>query len=180
MTIRTTALILLSCVALAACNNPRGGGGGFGAGGADGFGGGFVDGGSGIFTGNLGDPNDPRSVAHFQQRIGDRVFFTTDSSVLSAEGRATLEAQARWLNQNTQFSIVMEGHADERGTRDYNIALGERRANAAMQFLISQGVSPNRLRVVSFGKDRPVEACPEPRCWDINRRAVTTIAGVTG
>ena len=179
MTLTSKALLILAGLALAACNNPRAGGT-FGGGGADGFGdtGGFQD--AGIMTGNLGDPNDPRSVAHFQQRIGDRVFFTTDSSSLTSEGRATLEAQARWLNQNTQFSIVMEGHADERGTRDYNIALGERRANAAMQFLIGQGVSANRMRVVSYGKDRPVEACPEQRCWDVNRRAVTAIAGVTG
>ncbi|MCC5965283.1 MAG: peptidoglycan-associated lipoprotein Pal [Natronohydrobacter sp.] len=180
MTLTSKALLLLAGIALAACNNPRGGGS-FGGGGADGFGGandGFFDG--GITTGNLGDPNDPRSVAHFQQRIGDRVFFTVDSSSLTAEGRATLEAQARWLNANPQFSIVMEGHADERGTRDYNIALGERRANAAMQYLIGQGVSANRMRVVSYGKDRPVEACAAQRCWDINRRAVTAIAGVTG
>ncbi|TVP74306.1 MAG: peptidoglycan-associated lipoprotein Pal [Rhodobacteraceae bacterium] len=179
MTLTSKALLILAGLALAACNNPRAGGT-FGGGGADGFGdtGGFQD--AGIMTGNLGDPNDPRSVAHFQQRIGDRVFFTTDSSSLTSEGRATLEAQARWLNQNTQFSIVMEGHADERGTRDYNIALGERRANAAMQYLISQGVSANRMRVVSYGKDRPVEACAAQRCWDVNRRAVTAIAGVTG
>ncbi len=178
MNLTSKALLLLAGLALAACNNPRGAGT-FGGGVADGFGNNdFVD--AGISTGNLGDPNDPRSVAHFQQRIGDRVFFTTDSTALSAEGRATLEAQARWLNANPQFSIIMEGHADERGTRDYNIALGERRANAAMQFLIGQGVSANRMRVVSYGKDRPVEACPEQRCWDVNRRAVTAIAGVTG
>ncbi len=179
MTLTSKTLLILAGLALAACNNPRAGGT-FGGGGADGFGdtGGFHD--AGVTTGNLGDPNDPRSVAHFQQRIGDRVFFTVDSSSLTAEGRATLDAQARWLDQNTQFSIVMEGHADERGTRDYNIALGERRANAAMQYLISQGVSANRMRVVSYGKDRPVEACAAQRCWDINRRAVTAISGVTG
>lgn len=178
MNLTSKTLLLLAAIALAACNNPRAGGT-FGGGGADGFGNdGFFD--AGISTGNLGDPNDPRSVAHFQQRIGDRVFFTTDSSSLTEQSRETLRQQARWLNQNTQFSIVMEGHADERGTRDYNIALGERRANAAMQFLISEGVSANRMRVVSYGKDRPVEACPAPRCWDINRRAVTAIAGVTG
>ncbi len=178
MNLMSRSLLLVACLALAACNNPRAGGT-FGSGGADGFGNdGFFD--AGITTGNLGDPNDPRSVAHFQQRIGDRVFFTVDSSSLTEEGRSTLREQARWLNTNTQFSIVMEGHADERGTRDYNIALGERRANAAMQFLISQGVSANRMRVVSYGKDRPVEACAAQRCWDINRRAVTAISGVSG
>lgn len=178
MTLTSKTLLILAGLALAACNNPRAGGT-FGGGGTDGFGNnGFVD--AGITTGNLGDPNDPRSVAHFQQRIGDRVFFTVDSSSLTDEGRSTLSAQARWLNENSQYSIVMEGHADERGTRDYNIALGERRANAAMQYLISQGVSAGRLRVVSYGKDRPVEACAAQRCWDVNRRAVTAIAGVTG
>lgn len=179
MNLTTKALFLLAGLALAACNNPRGGAG-FGDGvGADGFGGpgGFNDG--GIMTGNLGDPNDPRSIAHFQQRIGDRVFFTVDSSSLTAEGRNTLTNQAAWLRSNPQFSIVIEGHADERGTREYNLALGERRANAVMQFLVSQGVSSSRLRTVSYGKERPVEACAEQRCWDVNRRAVTAISGLS-
>jgi peptidoglycan-associated lipoprotein len=175
MNLTTKTLLVLATLALAACNNPRAGGG-FGADG-DGFGngGGFNDG--GITSGSLGDPNDPNSIAHFQQRIGDRVFFTTDSSSLTEEGRSTLSAQARWLSANPQFDIVIEGHADERGTREYNVSLGERRASATMQYLISQGVSSNRLRTVSYGKERPVEACPEQRCWDLNRRAVTTIAG---
>ncbi len=172
MTLFSKTLLVVAALALAACNNPRGGGT-FGGGGADGFGG-MHDG--GIQSGSLGDPNDPNSIAHFQQRIGDRVFFTTDSSSLSEEGRATLNAQARWLTANPQFSIVIEGHADERGTREYNVALGELRANAAMQYLISQGIRADRLRTVSFGKDRPVEACPEQRCWDVNRRAVTVVS----
>lgn len=175
MTFTTKTLLALSLVALAACNNPRGGGM-FGGGGADGFGGaggGFND----ISSMNLGDPNDPRSIAHFNQRIGDRVFFTTDSASLTPEGRMTLEGQARWLNANPQFAILIEGHADERGTREYNVALGATRANAVQQYLISQGVSPQRMRTVSYGKERPVEACPEQRCWDINRRGVTVISG---
>ncbi len=176
MNLTTKALLLVAGLALAACNNPRAGGT-FGGGGADGFGGGFADG--GITMGNLGDPNDPRSIAHFQQRIGDRVFFTTDSSSLNDTSRSTLNAQAAWLRSNPQFAIVIEGHADERGTREYNVALGERRANAVMQYLIGQGISANRLRTVSYGKERPVEACPEQRCWDINRRAVTAISGVS-
>ncbi len=177
MNLTAKLLLLVAGIALAACNNPRAGGGM--GGGADGFGGpgGFNDG--GITTGNLGDPNDPRSIAHFQQRIGDRVFFVVDSSSLNEESRATLNAQAAWLRSNPQFSIVIEGHADERGTRDYNLALGERRANAVMQYLVSQGISANRLRTVSYGKERPVEACAAQRCWDVNRRAVTAIAGVT-
>lgn len=176
MTLTTKLLMALAALALAACNNPRAGGV-FGGGGADGFGGG-LDG--GIHSTALGDPNDPRSVAHFQQRIGDRVFFTTDSTSLTDEARATLRGQAGWLRANTQFSIVIEGHADERGTREYNVALGERRANAVMQFLISEGVSASRLRTVSYGKERPIEACAAQRCWDVNRRAVTAIAGAGG
>lgn len=174
MSLTSKSLLLIAAIALAACNNPRPGGM-FGGGGADGMGGGFNDG--SIQTGMLGDPNDPTSIAHFQQRIGDRVFFTTDSSSLSEEGRATLNAQARWLTSNPQFAILIEGHADERGTREYNVSLGERRANAVMQYLIAQGISANRMRTVSYGKERPVEACPEQRCWDINRRAVTVVSG---
>ncbi len=177
MNLTSKALLILAGLALAACNNPRGGT--FGGGGADGFGGagGFNDG--AIFSTELGDPNDPTSIAHFQQRIGDRVFFTVDSSNLNEESRATLNAQAAWLRSNPQFAIVIEGHADERGTRDYNLSLGERRANAISQYLIGQGVSANRLRTVSYGKERPVEACAAQRCWDINRRGVTAISGVS-
>ena len=178
MTLTSKILLVLATLALAACNNPRAGGS-FGGGGADGFGGpgGFNDG--GISVGNLGDPNDPNSIAHFQQRIGDRVFFTVDSSSLNDEARSTLNGQARWLTSNPQYSIIIEGHADERGTREYNVALGERRANAVMQYLVSQGVSANRLRTVSYGKERPVEACAAQRCWDVNRRSVTTVSGVS-
>ncbi|PZX48105.1 peptidoglycan-associated lipoprotein [Roseinatronobacter thiooxidans] len=179
MTLTSKLLLVLATIALAACNNPRAGGT-FGGGGADGFGGaggGFNDG--GISTGNLGDPNDPNSIAHFQQRIGDRVFFTVDSSSLNDEARSTLNGQARWLSSNPQFAIVIEGHADERGTREYNVALGERRANAVMQYLVSQGISANRLRTVSYGKERPVEACAAQRCWDVNRRSVTAVSGVS-
>jgi len=179
MTLTSKILLVLATIALAACNNPRAGGT-FGGGGADGFGGaggGFNDG--GISTGNLGDPNDPNSIAHFQQRIGDRVFFTVDSSSLNDEARSTLNGQARWLSSNPQFAIVIEGHADERGTREYNVALGERRANAVMQYLVSQGISANRLRTVSYGKERPVEACAAQRCWDVNRRSVTAVSGAS-
>jgi peptidoglycan-associated lipoprotein len=124
--------------------------------------------------------NDPRSPAYFQQRVGDRVFFTVDSSSLSEQARETLVQQARWLNENRDYRIIIEGHADERGTREYNIALGARRANAVMEFLNAQGIAMNRMRTVSYGKERPVEACPEPRCWDQNRRAVTVISAGVG
>ena len=176
MKITTKALMIVAALALAACNNPRAGGG-WDDGAADGWNGGA----GGIQTGALGDPNDPTSVAHFNERIGDRVFFETDQSTLTDTARQTLAAQARWLSANPQFAVLIEGHADERGTREYNVALGARRANAVMQYLVSQGINSNRMRTVSHGKERPVEACPEPRCWNQNRRAVTVVStGLTG
>ncbi|MCC6009151.1 MAG: peptidoglycan-associated lipoprotein Pal [Rhodobacteraceae bacterium] len=177
MKLMTKALMIVAALALAACNNPRAGGG-WDSNGADGWNGG---GAGGIQTGALGDPNDPRSIAHFNERIGDRVFFETDQSTLTDTARQTLSAQARWLSANPQFAILIEGHADERGTREYNVALGARRANAVMQYLVSQGINANRMRTVSYGKERPVEACPEARCWNLNRRAVTVVStGLTG
>lgn len=157
----------VALLALAACSNPSAGG--FGAGGADAWGG-------GISSTALGDPRDPTSVAYFNERIGDRVFFTVDSSSLTVDAQSVLRAQAAWINQNPGASVLIEGHADERGTREYNIALGARRAAAVEQFLVAQGVGQGRIRTVSYGKERPVEACAEQRCWDINRRAVTVIA----
>lgn len=170
MNLTTKTLLLLAGLALAACNNPRPGL--FAGGGVDGFGSE-----TGITTGSLGDPNDPSSIAHFQQRIGDRVFFTDDSSELTQEGRNTLQGQAAWLRANPQFAVLVEGHADERGTREYNVALGARRADTVQRFLIAEGIAANRLRTVSYGKERPVEACAEPRCWNLNRRAVTVVSG---
>ncbi len=163
------ALMLVAGLSLAACANPDR----FGAG-SDGFGPGGA--GMGIDQAGLGDVNDPRSPAFFQSQIGDRVFFTVDSSSLNDNARQTLQAQARWLIDNPQFRIIIEGHADERGTREYNVALGARRANAVVEFLAAQGIATSRMRTVSYGKERPVEACPEPRCWDVNRRAVTVIS----
>ena len=168
MTLTTKALLIVAALALAACSNPR-------RGGEDGFGPGGI-GTTGIGTTALGDPNDPGSIAHFNQRIGDTVRFSVDSSDLTPEAQQILRGQAAWLNTNPGFAVLVEGHADERGTREYNIALGERRANAVSQFLIAQGVSAARLRTVSYGKERPVEACPEQRCWDLNRRSVTVVS----
>mgnify|MGYP000710294332 FL=1 len=165
----THALALVAALGLVAgCSNPdRFGGAGAGAGGPGGF---------GIGQSGLGDVNDPTSPAYFQNRVGDRVFFTVDSSTLTPEARQTLVAQARWMNDNPGFRIIIEGHADERGTREYNVALGARRANAVQEFLSTQGIAIGRMRTVSYGKERPVEACPEARCWDINRRAVTVVS----
>jgi peptidoglycan-associated lipoprotein len=113
------------------------------------------------------------SVAEFQQVVGDRVYFGTDQYSLSPEARGTLQRQASWLNQYGNFALTIEGNADERGTREYNLALGERRANSVREFLISQGVSPNRVRAVSYGKERPVCTESSESCWARNRRGVS-------
>ncbi len=168
------AAVLAAVGLLAACSNPDR----FAAAGNGAFDDSFGTGGIGMSP--LGDPNDPTSRAYFQQTVGDRVFFTTDSSSLSAQAQDTLRGQSRWLNDNRQFGIVIEGHADERGTREYNIALSERRANAVREFLIGQGISSGRIRTIGYGKERPVEVCPEARCWDINRRAVTLVTTGAG
>lgn len=123
-----------------------------------------------------GAASDPRSPAYFQQAVGDRVLFVVDQSSLTAEARATLDAQAQWLNNNTDYSALIEGHADEQGTRDYNLALGGRRANAVQEYLVSRGVAETRLRIVSFGKERPLEICSEEACYSKNRRAVTVVS----
>ncbi len=169
-------LLLAAGLALAACNNPGrfGADGAGGVGGAGGARGGF--GGPGVTTGGLGDPSNPASIAYFNQTVGDRVFFAVDQSTLSAEARATLTGQARWLNANTQYGIIVEGHADEQGTREYNLALGARRASAAQDFLVAQGVAPGRIRTVSYGKERPVEVCSTEACYAKNRRAVTVLS----
>ena len=115
------------------------------------------------------------SSQYLVQNVGDRVFFATDQSSLDGSARATLRNQAQWLAQNSELRIVIEGHADERGTRDYNLALGARRANAVRDFLISEGVNSSRLQTISYGKERPVSLCSEESCWSKNRRAVATI-----
>ena len=120
---------------------------------------------------------DDGSPGYFAQRVGDRVLFDTDSSTLDAEGQEILRRQAAWFRQHPQYAVTIEGHADERGTRDYNLALGARRANATRSFLSSLGIDPNRIRTVSYGKERPIQASSTPGAWRINRRAVTTLRG---
>jgi peptidoglycan-associated lipoprotein len=118
----------------------------------------------------------PGSQQDFVVNVGDRVFFETDSSELSAQSRATLDKQAQWLNTYSQYGqFTIEGHADERGTREYNIALGARRAQAVRDYLISRGVAANRMRTISYGKERPVALCDDISCWSQNRRAVTVL-----
>lgn len=123
------------------------------------------------------DPSqDPFSPQFFSQTIGDRVLFEVDSSTLTAAGRATLDGQAGWLATNSDYLAVIEGHADEQGTREYNLALGARRANAVREYLISQGLAASRIRTVSYGKERPLAVCSDESCYAQNRRAVTIIS----
>ncbi len=176
MSLLPKALLVVAAFGLAACQNPDRYGAG-GAGGAGGNGGMY---GSGVGTTGLGDPNDPKSIAYFNQRVGDRVHFAVDQSTLSPESRTTLQGQAQWLQGNPQYAIIIEGHADEQGTREYNLALGARRASAAQDFLISQGVQPSRMRTVSYGKERPIAVCAEEACFAQNRRAVTVLSAGAG
>ncbi len=154
---------VLSCVfLLAACETPGSSdetnGAGAGGNGAQG---------SGVY---------PGSEAEFTENAGDRVFFETNSSVVSSEGRSTLERQAKWLNQYSNINVVIEGHADERGTREFNLALGERRANAAKEVLIAAGVNTSRITTITYGKERPAVLGSSEQSWSQNRRAVTVLA----
>ncbi len=117
----------------------------------------------------------PGSQQEFLVTVGDRVFFETDSSSLTSEAMATLDKQAAWLNQYQNYRIMIEGHADERGTREYNIALGARRASVVVNYLVSRGVNGQRIQSQSFGKERPVAICNDISCWSQNRRAVTVV-----
>jgi peptidoglycan-associated lipoprotein len=117
----------------------------------------------------------PGSQQDFVVNVGDRVFFDTDSSELSAQARATLDKQAQWLGNYNRYAFTIEGHADERGTREYNIALGARRAETVREYLASRGVSGQRMRTISYGKERPVAVCNDISCWSQNRRAVTVL-----
>jgi peptidoglycan-associated lipoprotein len=119
----------------------------------------------------------PGSAQDFTVNVGDRIFFDTDSSVIRADAQQTLSKQAQWLNQYGNYGIMIEGHADERGTREYNLALGARRAAATRDYLTAQGVAGNRLKTISYGKERPVAVCDDISCWSQNRRAVTTLSG---
>jgi peptidoglycan-associated lipoprotein len=171
MTLTPKALLVLAALTLAACQNPdRYGAGGDGGAGGPGGAGGYID------TTGLGDPSDPRSIAYFNQTVGDRVLFAVDQSTLSPEARGILQAQANWLAQNPGYAIIIEGHADEQGTREYNLALGARRAAAVQAFLVSQGVGADRMRTISYGKERPLEVCSEEACYAKNRRAVTVLS----
>lgn len=171
MSILTKALILILTLGLAACNNPDRNGDASGNNGLNG---------SGIDANGLGDPSDPNSVAYFNATIGDRVLFAVDTSTLTDTGRAILQGQAQWLASHPSYAAIIEGHADEQGTREYNLALGAKRASAVQDFLISQGVAPRRLRTVSYGKERPLAVCSDEGCYAQNRRAVTVLQAGAG
>lgn len=164
-------LLLVALLGLSACNNPDryGAGGPGGAGGA-----------GGIDSSGLGDASNPRSLAYFQQTVGDRVLFPVNQSSLTDEARGILGGQAGWLLTNADYAILIEGHADEQGTQEYNLALGARRASAVQEYLISQGVPAGRMRTVSYGKERPIEVCSEEACYAKNRRAVTVLSAGAG
>jgi peptidoglycan-associated lipoprotein len=117
----------------------------------------------------------PGSQQDFVVNVGDRVFFNSDSSELTPQSIATLDKQAQWLRSYAQYTFTVEGHADERGTREYNIALGARRAQAVHDYLVSRGVQAHRMRTISYGKERPVAVCDDISCWSQNRRSVSVL-----
>jgi peptidoglycan-associated lipoprotein len=157
------AAALCAALLLAACAKKTDG-----LDGADGYG----------ANGGRGGP--PGSQQDFVVNVGDRVFFETDSTELTSTARSTLDKQAQWLNRYPRYQILMEGHADERGTREYNFALGARRSQAARDYLAARGVSAGRVRTTSYGKERPVAVCDDISCWSQNRRAVTALQGGAG
>jgi len=122
----------------------------------------------------------PGSGRDFVVNVGDRVFFALDKSDLSSESRAMLEKQVTWLKRYGGVNVTVEGHCDERGTREYNLGLGERRANSAKDFLVAMGISPNRIKIISYGKERPAALGHNEAAWQQNRRAVTVVAGGAG
>ena len=117
----------------------------------------------------------PGSQQDFVVNVGDRVFFETDQTELSDAARSTLDKQAQWLQQYANYTFTIEGHADERGTREYNIALGARRAQSVRDYLVARGIQAQRMRTISYGKERPVAVCNDISCWSQNRRAVTVL-----
>ena len=117
----------------------------------------------------------PGSIADFRQNVGDRVYFDTDLSGVRPDGRATLDKQATWLKQYTNYPITIEGKCDERGTREYNLALGERRANAVRQYLVAQGIPANRIKTISYGKERPEAVGSDEGAWARNRVGITAL-----
>ena len=152
--LKNTLLLLVACIALSACATQK------------------VS--KGQMQGDVYTGTD--TVEYLASGVPDRVFFATNESVLTTASRETLRKQAAWLRKNSNITIVLEGHADERGTREYNLALGERRANAAKDYLMTYGISSDRISVLSYGKERPVDSGSNPLAWSKNRRSVSVKA----
>ena len=151
--LKNTFLVVVACLALSACATKK------------------------VSTQMQGDVyTGTDTVEYLASGVPDRVFFATNESVLTTASRETLRKQAAWLRKNSKITIVLEGHADERGTREYNLALGERRANAAKDYLMTYGISSDRISVLSYGKERPVDSGSNPLAWSKNRRSVTVKA----
>ena len=159
-------LALAALVTLAACADTNGGYNTAG-----------LEGGSGWNDTDISseDLNDPASRGYFKNSVGDTVLFDVDEFTLNSASKAALDIQAEWLVSNPGYVIVLEGHADERGTREYNLALGFRRAQSVQEYLVAGGVSGLRLKTRSYGKERPVEICSSERCYEENRRTVTIL-----
>ena len=154
--LRNAFFVVLACVVLSACATKK------------------VTAPAGQMQGDVYTGTD--TVEYLADGVPDRVFFATNESILTTRSRDTLRKQAGWLRANSEVTVVLEGHADERGTREYNLALGERRANAAKDYLMTYGVSSNRISVISYGKERPVDSGSNPLAWSKNRRSVTVKA----
>jgi peptidoglycan-associated lipoprotein len=131
-----------------------------------------------VYQGNLpgGVLGAEATAQYFTGQVGDTVLFAAEQTALTPEARSILTRQAQWLNQHTNFTAVVQGHAEETGTREYNLALGARRASAVQEYLVAQGVAPGRIRTLSFGKERPAETCSDESCYARNRRAVTVVS----
>ncbi|MEX0969024.1 MAG: peptidoglycan-associated lipoprotein Pal [Paracoccaceae bacterium] len=166
MNVVKSAVLALGVLALAACQN----------GGPFGNRGGAAGGANGANAAN-GGPIEESSLAYFNERIGDTIQFQVDQSTVTAQGQVVLDAQIAWLRQYPDRVILIEGHADEQGTREYNLALGARRAAAVRNYMVSQGILESRISVVSYGKERPLAVCSNEECWSRNRRAVTVVSG---
>ncbi len=185
--------VLCAGLSIAACAHTPGEEGLAGLGGGSGAGGGSGryaagQGGDGYGRGALGTSRDgegrgrsgsaaPGSAEDFAQNVGDRVFFESDQTDLTPKAQATLDRQVAWLQRYDRGPVTVEGHADERGTREYNFALGARRAENAKAYLVARGVPASRVRTISYGKERPVAVCNDISCWSQNRRAVTVVGG---
>ena len=120
------------------------------------------------------------SIEYFSQNVGDTILFEVNTSTLNANTISILQSQAVWLQENITVPITIEGHADEQGTREYNLGLGARRATSVRNYLVSQGIPDSRLSIVTYGKERPIEICSQERCWSKNRRSVTVVSGGLG